>query len=104
MTHDIRDITIIGGGPTVLFAAFYAGMRGVGSRIVDALPELGGQLVALYPEKYTFDVAGFPKILSRELVSGLVQQMAQFAPAVHLNQRVVALEEDGETFTLVTET
>ena len=104
MTHDIRDITIIGGGPTGLFAAFYAGMRGVGSRIVDALPELGGQLVALYPEKYIFDVAGFPKILSRELVSGLVQQMAQFAPAVHLNQRVVALEEDGETFTLVTET
>jgi len=104
MTHDIRDITIIGGGPTGLFAAFYAGMRGVGSRIVDALPELGGQLVALYPEKYIFDVAGFPKILSRELVSGLVQQMAQFSPAVHLNQRVVALEEDGETFTLVTET
>ena len=104
MTDEIRDITIIGGGPTGLFAAFYAGMRGVSSRIVDALPELGGQLVALYPEKYIFDVAGFPKILAKELVRGLAEQMAQFSPAVCLNQRVVALEEDGETFTLVTET
>ena len=58
MPHEITDITIIGGGPTGLFAAFYAGMRGVSARIVDALPELGGQLLALYPEKYIFDVAG----------------------------------------------
>ena len=64
MAHDLTDITIIGGGPTGLFAAFYAGMRGVTARIVDALPELGGQLVALYPEKYIFDVAGFPKVLA----------------------------------------
>ena len=48
-THDIVDITIIGGGPTGLFAQFYAGMRGATSRIIDALPELGGQLKALYP-------------------------------------------------------
>ena len=50
MGDDIRDITIIGGGPTGLFAAFYAGMRGTSCRIVDSLPELGGQLSALYPE------------------------------------------------------
>ncbi|MCA1790736.1 MAG: NAD(P)-binding protein [Thioalkalivibrio sp.] len=56
MADEIRDITIIGGGPTGLFAAFYAGMRGSSCRIVDSLPELGGQLMALYPEKYIFDV------------------------------------------------
>jgi len=104
MPHDIRDITIIGGGPTGLFASFYSGMRGVTARIVDALPELGGQLLALYPEKYIFDVAGIPQILAKDLVRDLVQQASRFSPSIHLNQRVVTLEEDGGCFTLVTET
>jgi len=104
MPHDIRDITIIGGGPTGLFASFYSGMRGVTARIVDALPELGGQLLALYPEKYIFDVAGIPQILAKDLVRDLVQQASRFSPSIHLNQRVVSLEEDGGRFTLVTET
>ena len=39
------------------------GLRGISCRIVDALPQLGGQLMALYPEKYIYDVAGFPKVL-----------------------------------------
>ncbi|MBA3854825.1 MAG: ferredoxin--NADP(+) reductase, partial [Gemmatimonas sp.] len=55
-THDIRDITIIGAGPAGLFALFYAGMRGASAQIVDALPQPGGQLAALYPEKFIFDV------------------------------------------------
>ena len=59
--QELKDISIIGGGPTGLFAAFYAGMRGASARIIDALPALGGQLMALYPEKYIFDVAGFPE-------------------------------------------
>jgi thioredoxin reductase len=104
MTLDIRDITIIGGGPTGLFAAFYAGMRGVSARIVDALPELGGQLTALYPEKYIFDVAGLPRILAKDLVVDLVTQMRQFHPDEQLGQRIVSLEEDGGVMTLVTET
>ena len=104
MTLDIRDITIIGAGPTGLFAAFYAGMRGVSARIVDALPELGGQLTALYPEKYIFNVAGLPKILAKDLVADLVTQMRQFHPDERLGQRIVALEEDGGVLTLVTET
>jgi thioredoxin reductase (NADPH) len=104
MPHEVTDITIIGGGPTGLFAAFYAGMRGVSARIVDALPELGGQLLALYPEKYIFDVAGIPRILAKDLVKSLTEQASQFSPAINLNQRVVALEDDGGSFTLVTET
>jgi ferredoxin/flavodoxin---NADP+ reductase len=104
MTLDTRDITIIGAGPTGLFAAFYAGMRGVTARIVDALPELGGQLTALYPEKFIFDVAGLPKILAKDLVRDLVEQMRQFQPDERLGQRIVSLEEDGGVLTLVTET
>src|SRR5690242_8344915 len=97
MSHEIVDITIIGGGPTGLFASFYAGMRGATAQLVDALPELGGQLTALYPEKYIFDVAGFPEILAKDLVKALAQQAARWGFPSHLNQRVVGLEEeDGE--------
>jgi thioredoxin reductase (NADPH) len=83
---------------------FYAGMRGASAQIVDALQEPGGQLTALYPEKYIFDVGGLPKILAKDLVRSLVEQAGQFREPVHCNQRVIALEEDGGTFTLVTET
>ncbi len=103
MIHDITDITIIGGGPTGLFAQFYAGMRGATAQIVDALPQLGGQLTALYPEKYVFDVAGFSKILAKDLVKALVDQAAQFSGASHLNQNVTALERADDHFVLVTE-
>ena len=95
MTMDVRDITIIGGGPTGLFGAFYAGMRGASCRIIDSLPELGGQLTALYPEKYIYDVAGFPKVLAKDLVKGLVEQGLQFGAAVHLNQEVAHLTREA---------
>ena len=89
--HDLRDIAIIGGGPTGLFGAFYAGMRGATVRIIDALPALGGQLQALYPEKYIFDVAGFPKVLAKDLVSGMVEQALQFGALTHLGEVVTGL-------------
>src|SRR5512145_314697 len=41
------DVLIIGGGPTGLFAAYYAGFRGLRTCIVDSLHELGGQVAAL---------------------------------------------------------
>jgi ferredoxin/flavodoxin---NADP+ reductase len=103
MPQEIRDITIIGGGPTGIFALFYAGMRRATAQIVDALPELGGQLTALYPEKYIFDVAGFPKILAKDLVRSLADQAAQFGQPIHLGHRVIGLEEANGQFVLVTE-
>ena len=103
-THPIRDITVIGAGPTGLFALFYAGMRGASAQVVDALTEPGGQLAALYPEKYIFDVGGLPKILARDLVRNLSEQAAQFGQPVHLNQRVTHLREADGHFVLETET
>lgn len=96
--RDIRDITIVGAGPTGLFGAFYAGMRGASCRLIDALPELGGQLTALYPEKYIYDVGGFPRILAKDLVKGLAQQALQFKADVRLAQEVVGMRrvaDDG---------
>jgi ferredoxin/flavodoxin---NADP+ reductase len=96
MTPDIRDITIIGGGPTGLFASFYAGIRGLTARIIDSLPELGGQLTALYPEKYIFDVGGFPKILAKDLARDLIAQGTQFGPEVVLDEEVRTLVRNGD--------
>ncbi len=93
---NIKDVTIIGGGPTGLFAAFYAGLRGVSCRVVDALPQLGGQLMALYPEKYIFDVGGLPKILAKDLAKNMIEQGTQFGPEVVLETEVQSLSrEDG---------
>jgi ferredoxin/flavodoxin---NADP+ reductase len=101
---DIYDITVIGGGPTGLFALFYAGMRGAKAKVIDALPELGGQLYALYPEKYVYDMPGFPAIIAADLVKGCVEQAMQWPHAVCLEERVQNLErlEDG-TFKLATD-
>ncbi len=94
--QDLKDITIIGAGPTGLFGAFYAGMRGASCRLIDNLDQLGGQLIALYPEKYIFDVAGFPKVLSKDLVKGMADQALQFKAPVHLGENVTALRADGQ--------
>ena len=97
MTNATTDITIIGGGPTGLFGAFYAGMRGATCRIIDALPALGGQLMALYPEKFIFDVAGFRQVLAKDLVKGMAEQALQFGCEVRLDEIVTGLRrvEDG---------
>jgi ferredoxin/flavodoxin---NADP+ reductase len=103
--QELKDISIIGGGPTGLFAAFYAGMRGASARIIDALPALGGQLMALYPEKYIFDVAGFPKVLAKDLVRDMAAQALQFGATTHLGEIVTGLrrsEQDGGHFVLET--
>ena len=93
------DIAIIGGGPTGLFGAFYAGMRGMSINIIDSLDVLGGQLATLYPEKYIYDVAGFPRVLAKDLVKNLVEQAMQYKPAVSLGEKVQTLDFDDSTHT-----
>src|SRR5699024_8326715 len=101
---EVTDIIIIGGGPTGLFAAFYGGMRNASVKIIESLPQLGGQLSALYPEKYIYDVAGFPNIRAQELVDNLEKQAKTFDPIVVLNQEIKTVErlEDG-TFQLTSD-
>lgn len=95
--QELFDITIIGGGPTGLFTAFYAGMRQMKVKIIESLPQLGGQLSTLYPEKEIFDVAGFPKIKAKDLVKNLIVQAEQFHPEVVLDEAISSLvrHDDG---------
>jgi ferredoxin/flavodoxin---NADP+ reductase len=86
------DIAIVGAGPTGLFAAYYAGFRGLSTAVIDALPEPGGQVTAMYPEKMIYDVAGFPAIRGRDLVTNLVEQAAQFSPGYLLGVRADTID------------
>ena len=94
-TRDVYDVTIIGGGPVGLFAAFYSGMRGLRTKLIDSLDELGGQLYAVYPEKYIYDVAGFPKILAKDYVAQAVEQGLSTGTDVFLSEEVRLLERDA---------
>jgi thioredoxin reductase (NADPH) len=87
------DLTVIGAGPVGLFSAFYAGMRNLRTLVLEALPRPGGQITALYPEKYIYDVGGFPAILGRDLVTELYKQSNQFGADFKFNERVDSLEQ-----------
>ena len=94
------DLLIIGAGPTGLFAAYYAGFRGLRVAVVDSLPELGGQITAMYPEKAILDVAGFPTMKGRDLVAGLVEQAGTAHPDYLLDRTATALVQDAESATV----
>lgn len=91
------DVAIIGGGPAGLYAAFYAGLRGMRAVLIEAAAQLGGQPALVYPEKWIYDVAGFPRVRGRELAERLIEQAMRFEPDVRLGTRALHLAgaEDG---------
>lgn len=100
MTNVDVDLLIIGAGPTGLFATYYAGFRGLCVAVVDSLPELGGQITAMYPEKQILDVAGFPSVKGRDLVEGLVEQANSAKPEYLLGRSATTLETDDDGVTV----
>lgn len=105
MGEKIYDVTIIGAGPAGLFTAFYGGMRQASVKLIESLPHIGGQLTALYPEKYIYDVAGFPKIRAQDLVDNLGEQIKIFDPTVVLGQSIEKVDRiDDKLFKLTSHT
>ncbi|MCZ8522385.1 MULTISPECIES: NAD(P)/FAD-dependent oxidoreductase [Paenibacillus] len=102
MNSEVVDIIIVGGGPAGMFAAFYGGMRQASVKIIESMPQLGGQLAALYPEKYIYDVAGFPKVTAQELVNNLHNQMKHFPISVCLEEKVLKVDKKDERLFEVT--
>ena len=99
---EIYDITIIGAGPVGMFAAFYAGMRQAKTKIIDSLPQLGGQLSTLYPEKYIYDIPGYPAIKASELVGNLEKQLTTFNHTFQLNEEVLSITKDEDIIEITT--
>ena len=99
------DVVIVGAGPVGLFQVFELGLLGLKAHVVDAMPQLGGQCVELYPDKPIYDIPALPVCGARELIGRLQQQISPFAPQFHLGQTVIELhaQADGR-FGLVTST
>jgi ferredoxin/flavodoxin---NADP+ reductase len=101
-SSEIVDITVIGGGPTGLAAAYYGGHRDATVRIIESLEQLGGQVSAVYPEKHIFDVAGFPKVNGQVLIDQLTEQATQYDPDVRLGEVVETIEHADDEIILHT--
>jgi thioredoxin reductase (NADPH) len=93
--HEV-DVLIVGAGPVGLFAAYYSGFRGLSAAVVDSLPELGGQITAMYPEKDILDVAGFPVVKGKDLVAGLAEQAATADPTYLLGRTALTLDRTDD--------
>ena len=93
---DLYDITFIGAGPVALYGMYYAGLRMTRFKTIDMLDEVGGGLMALYPEKYIYDVAGFPKILAKDLTRLLKEQASAYPHTFCLGEKVTDLKRDND--------
>ena len=91
------DIIIIGAGPVGLFTIFEAGLMKLHCHVIDAIPQIGGQLKEIYPKKPIYDIPGFPSVLAGDLIDNLEQQVAPFQPGFTLGERAETIEkqEDG---------
>jgi thioredoxin reductase (NADPH) len=90
------DVAIIGAGPVGLFAVFECGMLKMRAAVIDSLEAVGGQCMALYPEKPIYDIPGYPKIEAATLIENLAEQAAPFSPLYFLDQQVTALEREPD--------
>lgn len=99
---EIYDITIIGGGPVGLFAAFYANLREAKVKLIDSLEQLGGQPAILYPEKTILDLPGFPSITGQGLTDNLLEQLHTFETTICLGETLLEMEQLDGHYRLVT--
>ncbi|MDA0221646.1 MAG: NAD(P)/FAD-dependent oxidoreductase [Proteobacteria bacterium] len=102
VTEHSCDIVVVGAGPVGLFQVFQAGMLGMTCHVVDTLDAIGGQCVALYPEKPIYDIPAHPEIGAEALIERLAEQAAPFAPVYHLGQQVTALSGKAGAMTVAT--
>ena len=96
------DIIIIGAGPVGLFAVFEAGLMKLKCHLIDAIPEVGGQLTEIYPKKPIYDIPGYPTILAGELINNLMEQASHFKPGFTLGERAEKINKQVDGNFIVT--
>ncbi|TDL32907.1 NAD(P)/FAD-dependent oxidoreductase [Jeotgalibacillus sp. S-D1] len=95
MHNDLYDVTIIGGGPAGLYSAFYSGLRGMKTKILEYQPHLGGK-VNVYPEKMIWDAGGMPPVTGAKMAEQMIEQGLTFNPSVYLNEKVDSIKKDRD--------
>lgn len=102
-TKEVMDITIIGGGPVGLYTAFYAGLRQAKVKIIESLPQLGGQPGMLYPEKMIYDIPAYPEIMAGTLITNLKKQLSRFKDTtICLGEEAFQLKKVDDIFEITT--
>ena len=94
------DAVIIGAGPVGLFQVFELGLLEIRAHVIDSLADIGGQCVALYPDKPIYDIPALPAVSGQGLTDNLLEQIKPFAPTFHLGQevQVVQRQDDGRFY------
>ncbi|MFM1654219.1 NAD(P)/FAD-dependent oxidoreductase [Brevibacillus sp. B_LB10_24] len=93
--REVFDVTIVGGGPAGLYSAFYSGLRGLKTKLIEYQQQLGGKL-HVYPEKMIWDVGGLTPVSGAKLMEQLIKQGLTFHPTVVLNEKVVSLSRNSD--------
>jgi len=93
--EELYDVTVIGGGPAGLYSAFYSGLRGMKTKLIEYQSQLGGKL-HVYPEKMIWDVGGHSPITGEKLIEQLIKQGLTFNPTVVLNEKIESIKRDGD--------
>jgi len=95
------DALVIGAGPVGLFQVFELGLQEIHAHMVDTLPYVGGQCMALYADKPIYDIPGLPHCTGRELITRLEQQASPFKPVFHLKQLIKSMQQRADKRWLV---
>jgi len=95
------DALVIGAGPVGLFQVFELGLQEIHAHMVDILPYVGGQCMALYADKPIYDIPGLPHCTGRELITRLEQQASPFKPVFHLKQLIKSMQQRADKRWLV---
>lgn len=102
MNDKIYDISIIGGGPAGMFAAYFARLRNLKVALIESLPKLGGQPETLYAQKHIYDVAALPKVSGTDLTKQLNDQLNIMNCDQYLNTSVSSIERKDDFWVLTT--
>lgn len=98
---ELYDVTIIGGGTTGLYTAFYSGMRDLKTKVVEYQPQLGGKVSFFYPEKKIYDVGGFLGVTGEDLVTNVEEQAEFVQPTILTSEKIISIDKkDDGTFVM----
>ena len=95
------DALVIGAGPVGLFQVFQLGLQDIHAHVIDVLPYVGGQCMALYADKPIYDIPGLPRCTGHELIERLQQQASPFKPVFHLHQLIQTVQAQNDQRWLV---